>query len=267
MAGVHLGPHPLRRPVGLEERARVAPRAVDLVFVGVDVVGLGVGRERLVDQRQRVGVQLVVVVEQGDELARAPSPARRWRRRRCRRSRSRRVTADAGVARGRARRASRAPAGRSEQSSTRQSSQSPKLWRAHRLQHRPQHVGRRFVDRREDREAGGRHSRSAPAAEALRRPARSRAHREMRDRACQVRGGVAERVLGQLLEPAPAAPSSASLATSRSRSRRISSFAASRPFGALLRHRRRVYPRSPIRFRTLAARTGKSSGCSPSTWP
>jgi len=47
----------------------VVPGLVDLVFVGVDVVGVGGGRDCLVDECQRVGVERVVVVEQGEELA------------------------------------------------------------------------------------------------------------------------------------------------------------------------------------------------------
>ena len=43
VAGVHLGPHPLRRPVRLEEGRAVVAGAVDLVFVGVDVVALRIG--------------------------------------------------------------------------------------------------------------------------------------------------------------------------------------------------------------------------------
>jgi hypothetical protein len=69
VAGVHLRAHPLRRPVGLEEGRGVPPGEVDLVLVGVDVVGLGIAVDRRGDVGESVGVQRVVVVEQGDELA------------------------------------------------------------------------------------------------------------------------------------------------------------------------------------------------------
>ena len=128
VAGVHLRPHPLRRPVGLEERRLVAAAAVDLVFVGVEVVGFGVGGQRRVDVGQRVGMQRVVVVEQGDELAlghrqrvvgggddAAVGLAREQ--------------ADAGVAALRLGEHLRARAARVEQSSTRHSSQFAKRCR------------------------------------------------------------------------------------------------------------------------------------------
>ncbi len=70
VAGVHLGPQPLGRPVRLEEGAEVEAGADDLVLVGVDVVRLRVAEQGLVDVRERIGVQLVVVVEQGHELPR-----------------------------------------------------------------------------------------------------------------------------------------------------------------------------------------------------
>ena len=68
VAGVHLRAEPLGRPVGLEEGAEVAPLLVDLVLVGVDVVRRRLGPQRGVDLAQGVRVELVVVVEQGDEL-------------------------------------------------------------------------------------------------------------------------------------------------------------------------------------------------------
>jgi hypothetical protein len=69
MAGVHLRPHPLRRPVGLEERTLMVARLVDLVFVGVDVVDVGRTVDRRCDQLERFRVEGIVVVEQRDELA------------------------------------------------------------------------------------------------------------------------------------------------------------------------------------------------------
>ena len=59
----------LRRPVRLVER--VVDRAVggDLVLVGVDVVDVRVGVERGGDERQGVGLDAVVVVDEHDELA------------------------------------------------------------------------------------------------------------------------------------------------------------------------------------------------------
>ena len=113
---------------GLKNGPEWWPALVDLVFVGVDVVDLGVGRERLVDQLQRVGMELVVVVEQDDELARGHRqgvvgggddaavllPL---------------ADPDPRVGAAGARRAVSPTWGSREQSSTRQSSQSPKLWR------------------------------------------------------------------------------------------------------------------------------------------
>ena len=167
---------------GLKNGPEWRPAAVDLVLVGVDVVGLGVGAQRLVDVGEGVGVELVVVVEQGDELARAPSPGHRWRRRRCRRSRSRRRDADPRVLAPRPPRASRRTCGCGEASSTRQSSQSPKLWRRTESSIAAQDVGRRLVDRREDREARPSHAAaSARPARAGRRRAGRRIWRNSAD--------------------------------------------------------------------------------------
>ena len=155
VAGVHLGPHPLRRPVGLEERARVVPGLVDLVFVGVDVVDLGVGAERLVDVARARRGGACRRGRAGRRTRPPPSPGRRWRRRRCRRSRSRRQTRIAG--RPRARASSSDLAARAARPSRRRRGRAPSRRSAGGGPSRasPEDVRRGFVDRREDREAGG----------------------------------------------------------------------------------------------------------------
>ena len=69
MADVHRPERVGRRPVGLEERVRPDAGRGQLVGVGVDDVAPRVLVERLGDPQQGVGVQDVVVVEEGDELA------------------------------------------------------------------------------------------------------------------------------------------------------------------------------------------------------
>ena len=142
---------------GLEEGAGVVAGAVDLVFVGVDVVGLGVGGDRLVRRGRGRRGEGCRRGRAGRRTRPRPSPGRRWRRRRCRRSLARSGPGCGGSARLRlgqhrahvrllasSRRPGTAPSRRS-------------VWRADRLQHRRQHVGRRVVDGGEDREAGCRH--------------------------------------------------------------------------------------------------------------
>ncbi len=63
----------VRRPVRLEVRIAARAGEVELVLVGVDHVGVGVRIEMRDDLCQRIGRQLVVMVEQGDEFAAAPS--------------------------------------------------------------------------------------------------------------------------------------------------------------------------------------------------
>src|SRR3546814_4585358 len=59
----------LGRPVGLEERAEQPFAVVDLVLVGVENVGVGVGLQLDRHPVQRVLGQQVVVVEQRHEVA------------------------------------------------------------------------------------------------------------------------------------------------------------------------------------------------------
>ena len=109
-----------------------------------------------------------------------------------------------------------------EASSTRQSCQSSKVWRADRLEHPPEDAGRRFEDRRDDREAGRHCGRLAAAA-------REQPHEE----ADQKTGAGDRDLVGEAGDPLELssiicswprkAPSSASRPISRSRSRRISS--------------------------------------------
>ena len=146
---------------GFRNGAVWCPFAVDLVFVGVDVVGFWVVPDRLVDQRQRVGVEAVVMVEQGDELA------GRHRQR---------VFEAATMPPFSARCSTRIRGSRAAQAS------SSSLTRARgraivdkaelpvaeglgedRLDRRPEDVGRRLVDRRDDREARRRHRLTAAA--------------------------------------------------------------------------------------------------------
>ena len=283
VAGVHLGPEPLRRPVGLEERPRVAPALVDLVFVGVDVVDLGVGAQRLLDQRERVGMERVVVVEEDDELAA--------------RHRQRVVGGgdDAAVLPRGGRPGSGRPRGR--RAST--ISQHLRVGRAvvdeaelpvaealaaHRVEHRPKDSRRGFVDRRQDREAGG----GQPAQP---RPPRRCEIRRARRPGSFTRLTRWRRTVSLAECPASssswpfAAPSSASFSIRSRRSRSISSVGR---LQLRLRHRRRVYPARRYGSRlergaskrpylvlraaseariVLWNRTGKSSGCWPLTWP
>ncbi len=117
------------RPVRLEEGPRVAAGPVDLVLVGVDVVGLrvGLGSPRRPGPARRGGA--CRRGRAGRRTRLAPSPGRRWRPRRCRRCRCPAQQADARISalRGFEHRARRAA--RLEASSTRHSSQSPKLCR------------------------------------------------------------------------------------------------------------------------------------------
>ena len=69
VARVHAGQEVLGRPVGLEVRLAARARQVQLVFVRVDDVGVGMCVEVPDDLEQRVRRQLVVVIEQRDELA------------------------------------------------------------------------------------------------------------------------------------------------------------------------------------------------------
>ena len=153
VAGVHLGPEPLRRPVGLEERPGVATRARrsclrrcrrsrprDLRAAPPSTSSSASGwsmsswSRRTTNSPPRHRQRVVGGGDDAAVFARGGDP-------------------DAVVAARGASRISRT-CGCSEQSSTRQSSQSPKRWRRTESQHRPQDVGRRFVDRRDDREAG-----------------------------------------------------------------------------------------------------------------
>ncbi len=69
MADVHHAAEELGRPVGLEEGLAVRAATVDLVLVGVDRVGVGLLVQQPDAFEERVRVELVVVVEEGDELA------------------------------------------------------------------------------------------------------------------------------------------------------------------------------------------------------
>ncbi len=69
VADVHHAAKQFGRPVGLEERLAPPPAPVDLVFVAVDDVGCGLLVQAADALEQCVGVELVVVVEEGDELA------------------------------------------------------------------------------------------------------------------------------------------------------------------------------------------------------
>ncbi len=85
VARVHRRTKALGRPIGLEEMGRLAAvgQHVGLVAVHVvDAVGGVDGRRHPFERR---GHELVVVVQQGDEVAASPSPARRSMRRRSRR--------------------------------------------------------------------------------------------------------------------------------------------------------------------------------------
>ena len=207
VAGVHLRAHPLRRPVGLEEGGGVAPGGVDLVLVGVDVVGLGVGVDRRGDAGERVGVQGVVVVEQGDELA----PGHRQG-----------VVGggdDAGVlgpvvdpdtrasaaarpvedlAHVRLRRSRRRPGTAPSRS---------QLWRRTERSILRSTLGRRLVDRREDREAGRRHERLAQAAEQAQQHPRIDELAEDRDLAFDPRFSAPSIRLRAIFHARPACPS------------------------------------------------------------
>ena len=145
---------PLGRPVGFEERVEAATVEVDLVLVGVHVVDVVVGVDGGRHRAERVGVQLVVVVEEGDELAG--------------RHRQRVVGGgDDPTARWPARHPHASVGGSPVEDS-------PDVWlgravvdeavlpvavglTAHRGEHRQQHVLRRVADRGEDREARRRH--------------------------------------------------------------------------------------------------------------
>ena len=83
----------LGRPVRLEIGIASLAAQVELVFVRVDHVGVGMLRSAaLHDLRQRIRRQLVVMIEQGDELAAWPAPAPHSTPRRCRDSRRRMQT-------------------------------------------------------------------------------------------------------------------------------------------------------------------------------
>ena len=69
VARVHLRAEPLGRPVWLQEGVVADALLVDLVLVRVEVVDLGVGADGQVDRFEGTGVELVVVVEEGHELA------------------------------------------------------------------------------------------------------------------------------------------------------------------------------------------------------
>jgi hypothetical protein len=65
---VHHAAEELRGPVGLEERMAEPAAAVDLVLVGVDDIRVRLLVQHADALEQRVVVELVVVVEEGDEL-------------------------------------------------------------------------------------------------------------------------------------------------------------------------------------------------------
>ena len=144
VTGVHLRPHPLRRPVRLEEGAGVEAAFVDLVLVGVDVVGVRGGVDRLADLGECVGMEQIVVVEEDDEIAPRPSPGRRWRRRLCRRSVRDRRSGSGGRRpprhRGSGGRGGRPSRHRPGSAPRRRNSGSPPT------QHLAQHLRRRLID-------------------------------------------------------------------------------------------------------------------------
>ena len=222
VAGVHLRPHPLRRPVGLEERPGVAAGAVDLVLVGVDVVGLGVvARAPRATQARASGWSLSswssrttnsprAIARASLEAATMPPFSLAA------------LDPDPRVLRAAPPRASRATWGRLERvvdqaqlPVARSSGGGPTRSIA-----RSTSAGR-FVDRREDREARLRHASASASGGILRRSCRtfagSPAAVRSRSEHVPAHGFRARRPCRAPL------PSSASLATSRSRSRRTSS--------------------------------------------
>ena len=70
---------------GLKNGSQRAPVQVELVFVRIQHVGVGVRVEVPDDFGQRIRRQLVVVIEQRDEVARGGRQRRVRRRARCRR--------------------------------------------------------------------------------------------------------------------------------------------------------------------------------------
>ncbi len=178
VAGVHLSPHSLRRPVGLEERAGVVAADADLVLVGVDVVGVGAPLDCLVDLDECMRVELVVMVEQNDELAS-----------RCLQSI---VGCSDYAAVGLAPLDPHPLVGEPElleqggdmhcRRGVVNETQLPvrEALGPHRLEHRPQHCRRGVVDRREDRELRGGHPASPACA--------GRCGRGCADRRCSAAG-------------------------------------------------------------------------------
>ena len=79
MADVHDPAEELGRPIRLEERLAVPSAQVDLVLVCVDHIGVGPAVQQVDAREQGVGVELVVMVEERDELpgGRLERPVRR----------------------------------------------------------------------------------------------------------------------------------------------------------------------------------------------
>ena len=80
MARVHARQERIGRPIGLEVRVRQAAAVVDLVFVGVDHVGVGMPFDEARDLEEGVRGEEIVVIEKRDELrpsrGRAPNSTR-----------------------------------------------------------------------------------------------------------------------------------------------------------------------------------------------
>ena len=137
---------------GLTNGVEVHAALVDLVLVGVEVVGVRAVGDRGGHRLQRRGIELVVVVQEGDVLPARHAAGRRWWRPRSRPAR-RGSAPGSGDRSPPPHRGPSAPPAHPNRSSTRQCSQSPNVWPTHRGEHCLQGLPRGAVDGRDDREA------------------------------------------------------------------------------------------------------------------